>query len=427
MIAIPLYLLAGAALPASTFLLCLLINLFLWARKRHSTLLLHLLFILLMGDSRDYSLYYFKDLRIACILLVSMITLFDLLNRKYSFNRKFLTILPFIFSASISLIYSPWPLTAFQRTLSYFLVVFIAFNYVHGHYRLSKGLLLQEMVYFTMWVFLLGLLNNIINPSGSLVANRFRGIMGNPNGVGLYAIVAMPLYIWARHILKNINRDTFIWAVGFLSLALFLSNSRNGLASVFLFLGAYFVMTRSWIFKAAFFGLVVPIMILLLTNFTIGEIFTSIGLGEYMRVDSLSDASGRVLSWTYAFQEIPKKILFGGGFYYEQYIYDVMLPPALKIYREMSSSWSSYITFVLNTGVVGISLFFLFLLLNFRSVKHRPFAIAFFIAVIFSGVFESWLTASLNSFTIYMFAMMAISQIDPATISSTKPHDAHSG
>lgn len=68
-----------------------------------------------------------------------------------------------------------------------------------------------------------------------------------------------------------------------------------------------------------------------------------------------------------------------------------------------------YLTFWLDTGLIGLILFLSGLLVTFfRASKRNKLAIPILYAILFSNNYESWLTASLNPFTIQLLFILSI-------------------
>ncbi|MEL6134673.1 MAG: hypothetical protein AAFR59_15030, partial [Bacteroidota bacterium] len=69
------------------------------AKEKDRQLLITLLIILIMGDSRAYYFSYYKNLRIVCILLVSIYTITLMTKGKIKFRPLLLGVLPFFLVA----------------------------------------------------------------------------------------------------------------------------------------------------------------------------------------------------------------------------------------------------------------------------------------------------------------------------------------
>lgn len=70
---------------------------------------------------------------------------------------------------------------------------------------------------------------------------------------------------------------------------------------------------------------------------------------------------------------------------------------------------NSYLTFWLDTGLIGLILYLLGLFFTFvKASFSNKYAFPVLYAVLFSNNYESWLTASLNPFTIQLLFILTV-------------------
>ena len=70
---------------------------------------------------------------------------------------------------------------------------------------------------------------------------------------------------------------------------------------------------------------------------------------------------------------------------------------------------NSYLTMWFNTGIVGVLVFFRsYFLIFLKANKRAPFAFAIMFSSMFSVMYESWLTGSLNPFTIILLIIITV-------------------
>lgn len=70
---------------------------------------------------------------------------------------------------------------------------------------------------------------------------------------------------------------------------------------------------------------------------------------------------------------------------------------------------NSYLTFWLDTGLVGLISFMIGLMFTFiKAAQKSTLAIPILYSILFSNYYESWLTASLNPFTIQLLFILTI-------------------
>ncbi len=363
--------------------------------------------MLILGDSRNPLLEFFKDGRTVVLLILAAWTLYDLMTRKYRWNPGFKWILPFIVLAFISLfLSSPVPFLGFQRTVSYFLVAFVAFHFYPYWMEQNNRKGYAEMLHFVGVVMGIGILFWILRLEFVMLGVRFQGLYGNPNGIGLTCLNVLPVFVFYKLSTDKIYAKTWWGYLVVLMMSLLLSNSRNGLAGCLMF---FFFL---WWFKVpwrmfVFFFVVIPFLVWFFTTVDIVRLLYDMGLGEALRADSILEASGRTLSWAFAIDMIPEHFWFGAGFSYQEYVYDNLVPPHLAIFREMSSTWNSYLTLMMNNGLLGTISFFVFVFAQLRYSKRKAIMGAYLLAMMLAAIYETWLTASLNAYLIYFFIMMA--------------------
>jgi len=102
------------------------------------------------------------------------------------------------------------------------------------------------------------------------------------------------------------------------------------------------------------------------------------------------------------------KIIFGKGFSYTEFIFKENYHRLSRLGHE-GNAHNSYLTIWLDTGIVGLFTFIVpLILLVVQAAKKTAVAMPFLFAIIFSTYFESWLTASLNPFTIVFLVVLSI-------------------
>ena len=153
-----------------------------------------------------------------------------------------------------------------------------------------------------------------------------------------------------------------------------------------------------------FFGL--PIIVFIFTAVPLETLVGLVGLEEFLRVESLKTGTGRFLAWGLGLTEIQNNLWIGRGFGYEEYFF-YQLREFLIATEHQGGMHNSYLTFLMNNGVLGSIPFVIFLIALFRKVKVKKFAFPFIIVVLISANFESWLNSSLNAFTFFFFVILS--------------------
>ena len=158
-------------------------------------------------------------------------------------------------------------------------------------------------------------------------------------------------------------------------------------------------------------GFVIFIIVLLLYQLisdNLVNIIVSLGLGEQFRVETLETGSGRVIAWKFAWDEIQHNFFFGKGFSYNEYLFRKNYDYLSRLGHE-GMAHNSYLTIWLDTGFVGLLLFLVGLVSIFlKAAKRSRLSIPVLYAVLFSNYYESWITASLNPFTIQLVFILTI-------------------
>lgn len=404
--AMPILYLSGKVFGPLAILVSVLFGLMYWSGNKRGHIIILFLLVLILGDVRESELSFYKPMRIAVLMVITAWTAVDLSKKRVKWLKSFSWLIPFMILSLVSLVIaSPIKFTSFQKTLSYLFVVMISFHFI-APWLVKKQKNLHDLIYFMGLILVIGLVNYMIRPEAVLLGNRFEGAFGNPNGLGLACMMWTPFLYTAYRQSKDKKKWVFIGV--FLLLSLVMSGSRNSLATVMLFFGFQFIFKTKRRRRLVFWS--VPILYILITSIDWIALIQAIGLGDYLRVEGIETASGRTLSWAFAVSIIPQHFWMGGGFAYQEYVYLNLVPEELQIFREMSSTWNSYLTFMLNNGAIGTGAFVIFLFAQARSALSKWPATGFVVAFMLGAIFETWMTASLNSFTIYFYIFLGYLQ-----------------
>jgi O-antigen ligase len=268
-----------------------------------------------------------------------------------------------------------------------------------------------------------------VQPETGAQGVRFRGINRNPNGMGIYCLMAT--FVMAIFSIKNprlFSKNETIFIYGLIFICMFLSGSRNSLFSaVIFFMFVHFYRISYWA------GFIITIMAILLyqvitSNMT--EILQALGLAKALRAETLESGSGRVVAWAFAWKMINSSVsqfFFGGGWAYEEYLFGV--------YRNMLNSLghiggvhNSYLGIWLNTGIIGLLLWFYgFFRCIFTAARYSFLAMPLAYAALFSAFIESWLLGSLNPFTIMFISLITYITQAPGTVEAMESSEPPAG
>lgn len=322
-------------------------------------------------------------------------------------SKLFLLFAPFFAYSFFPLIFSGSPVVGIQKTISYALLYLVVPNYMLYNFRTWKWDFLRNLVYFVCLMLLTSLLLPYIQPWWAYVGGRFRGYFGNPNGLGIFSFLFFMLYSTVVHLKKDLFPRVIKLAIyGIILYFLIKSGSRTSLVAtmIFFFFSRFFSISP-------FIGFMVFLIFLAgveLISSNIATIVAYFGLQKYFRVETLSDGSGRYFAWQFAWEKIQDFFLFGGGFGNDEYIMRQHYP-YLRSQGHHGGVHNSYLTMWFNVGFIGVLIYFRsFFLMFLEANKRVPLAFGVMFAVLFSVLYESWLTGSLNPFTITLLMTMTM-------------------
>jgi uncharacterized membrane protein YGL010W len=180
---------AGGMISSAANLVVVPLTLLLFYKKEfEAEMLIGFLIVLTFSDSRLFSFQWAGQVKNIYILLIALMT-YKLYREDFVKVKIHLFILPFILIASYCIFYSPNISVSIQKTLSYFLLFFSVpnmFSYLYNKYgqELIKGLVIGVFL-----ILVAGLLLKYVSPPMASLAGRFRGMLGNPNGLAIYCFL----------------------------------------------------------------------------------------------------------------------------------------------------------------------------------------------------------------------------------------------
>lgn len=383
------------------------VTLMLFQRKKmYAEMLMGFFVTLILSDSRQYSFHYAGDIKDIYLLLLAFFFFTD----KQTFapaERLFFRFLPFIIIAFFFLLFGDIILKSAQKTLSYLLLLLVTPNYLSAIWRSQGKEGMRKLVWTGVFVLGVGFVFRFISPAFVTLAGRYCGMLGNPNGLGLFCIV---FFIFVA-VVNEIRSDMFsrkeiylIYAVILLSTAL--SGSRNAIFTIGIFVVFHYCYKISPFLGIFVFLIMILVYQLILAN--LANIIVGLNLQEYFRLETLENASGRLVAWQFGWEKISENPMLGHGIGYTDYYYRQNYD-LLSIRGHQGNAHNSYITFWIDTGLLGLLFYLVAFIRSFVSgAKRFPAAVPAMFAIMFSAFFESWLTASLNPFTIQCVFVMTI-------------------
>ena len=377
-------------------------------------LLITSLWLLILSDYVPVKNATYDDLQFAKdlkpIIPVFLFGFYVLHREKFpQISKIFLNILPFLIVVLISTQYAIKMNVGIQKFVSYTLMYFSIPMYVSYLHKEQGKQFWNGLLTFITWMLVIGVMLGLFVPQiGMIAGDRFKGILGNPNGLGIFLNLTFILWMVSKsYNLTNftVKENRFIFFIIFMSLLW--CGSRNGLMSVFLFYLVYRLIKIHWSIAIVAVAFVFVFEELIFASFIgIIEFFQ---LTDYFRVDSIEEGSGRKIAWIFAWDIIRKKFFFlGGGFANDE---NIMRPnyKMLSMQGHQGGVHNSYLSMWFDSGLIGIIAYFLgFLKMIFQSLYGNYLGLAFLVSILFNITYESWLIASLNPFTIMFLIILTI-------------------
>lgn len=344
-------------------------------------------------------------MRYAAITVLFLKSVYDIARGKYKFNSLIYLSLPFFLVAMLGVAESPVKPIAFSKAISYFFLICICLNYLPYYFLQNKNRLLKHLLYLSILVLILGFLFLGISYNWAYLAGRYRGFFGNPNGLGIFAALIIPFGFIMLNKFPEKQRAAYV-LIGLAFFSIILSNSRTSFGTTCMFFFLYFIYKGGKMRRLFFWFFLLPFIVFIFSAVPIEELVALVGLEEFLRVESLTTGTGRFLAWGMGLTEIQNNLLIGKGFGYEE-VFFYERREILIATEHQGGMHNSYLTFLMNNGVLGVIPFIIFLLALFNKVKVKRFGFPFIIVSLISANFESWLNSSLNAFTFFFFMIIA--------------------
>jgi O-antigen ligase len=351
-------------------------------------------------------------------------------------RQKIITrFIPFFVIAVFCMIFSDVLLTSMQKTLSYILLLMVVPGYVVYGWKTEGENSIRKFIWAGVSLLVLGFIFRFISPGFVTLAGRYSGMLGNPNGLGLFCIVFFILTTVAGDMRKTIFTSRQLYFIqGVILVSILLSGSRNAVFTIGIFMLFRYLYRISPFLGIFAFLVIVVVYQLIIAN--LGSIIVSLDLQEYFRIETLENASGRLVAWNFGWEKIMEDPLIGKGIGHGDKLYKDNYA-FLSIQGHQGNAHNSFITFWLDTGFFGLLFYLVAFIQSFIiGAKYCRSAIPALFAILFSAFFESWLTASLNPFTIQCVIIMTLISApaivgepvieDPALAEETNPENEES-
>lgn len=407
LLVLALWLITGVFLPIASYLLIPVFFLLFMRRGLHTEMFIGFWFILILSDNLEPSMKFAATIKPILAVIISGVFILD--RREFlPMSNVYKSFLPFYLVALIALVSSPVPLSAVQKTVSHLLIFLTVPQFVVKGFEDRGAPFFKDLVYFAITIIGISFLWGFVDREFVyLLGIRFKGVFGNPNGLGAFVLLVFMLYEISKHVFPEIyskNENRLIMAV--LILVAIMSGSRTTLASLTMFL----VLSRFFL-SSPLIGIIVFLAIAFVSEIVANNLVTiirALGLSDFFRIETLEGGSGRFIAWEFAYDNVWDAFWLGKGFAYDE---NLMLKNKeyLNALGHQGGVHNTYLSYWLNTGVIGLFLFFRGVF--DRIIKGQRFnrmALPFILVVLFDILFESWLMASLNPFTIIFLVTLTL-------------------
>lgn len=392
---------AGSAFTSVFILFCLILF---KLKSNYKAILFGLIAIIIMSDSRAGALRYTSSLKVIYVLSMIIFLFLDKV-RFQPLSEYYKPFLPF-FVFSIPLVFlNPTPFSSFQRAVSYNLIFFIVPNYFLVCFKQEGEQFIKDLISFLCLVLLLSIIIIPIYRQDILFINgRYNGLLGNPNGMGLYVSLLFILHYITDELFPDLfSRQEKILNFSLILFSVFYCGSRNAIITILIF----YSFIR--FFKISSVLGIISMLLIVLCKDLIGDLMLSLvdafGLSEFYRVENVDKGSGRLIAWMFGWENVQENFFFGRGFNYTNYLYKLNFEKLSRLGHQ-GNAHNSYLTIWLDTGLIGLILLLRGLFLSYiRVFKVSPLFLPALLSILFSMFFESWFAASLNPF---MFQVISI-------------------
>ena len=408
---------------------------YLYQRKKFLEIMVLFWYCTIWSDTRHFQLAPFYAAKMVVIGLMSV----GLLNSK-NFGGKYSkfanSFVPFFVVAFISVFFSDEISGAFQKTLSYLIIMLVFPTYILASFRregpefVRKYVMAGTLVIFTSFIWYIFKVpqgffaGNLYEASGFASATeavengiinenvgRFNGIFGNPNGMGIYCNTFFIFFTICRYYYKEMFSKYEVIGIYAMTLACCIwCGSRGGLFSMVIFLSFIYISKRTSNTVAFFIFLIMVISYQTATIF-IKDIFEALGLTENFRTGDIEKGSGRLVAITFLWEQIQRNFFFSKGWGYTDGLF-AQNQDSLNALGHSGGAHNSFLQVWGDLGLVGLILFLFGWGSQFWAVASKsPFAVPMMLSFMFSAFVESWLIGSLNPWTCVLVSIIALFNI----------------
>jgi O-antigen ligase len=310
--------------------------------------------------------------------------------------------LAFVAYALVSAMYSPYPTVTIGRAISVGLLYISVFWLLWSDAtRGAEPYIVGALIDASSVIFLLSLLAIPVAPALAFQTDgRFRGIMINPNSIGLLGAVMAPLTL-SRALATRRWSDFLRLLLG--AACLTLCFSRTGIGAALAGVGYVIFKERATTRIARLLTVAAIVGVVAATS--MWDAASELDLTIAHRLFSVGSGSGRSETWAAALELIPDAPVIGHGFGTEEYIF------VGRRFQVAQGAYihNSYLGITYQLGITGaLMLFGPLLVLLYRALRRRraPGYVrpgtayeGVLLVGILASISESWIYSAGNAFT----------------------------
>lgn len=414
--------LANVSTAAGILLIGLLFS-WLLINKRVNEALVILLILLLLADSRQDVMQPAKALRLPAVTILGAYSL--AMAAHVGIAPTMLWFMPFMVVAILAAPRGGQTTLALSKTISYSLIVLIVLQYGTRLVRDRCWEVARTVERMIAFAFGGGLLFIAVLPSIAFFATgRFRGIMGNPDGIGVLATLVLPFQLAMLDHETGDRKRKVKWAIAFTVVSAILSGSRGALVGIVLVPLTRWVFRGKWPLKVAAGVLSFGLLLGGIKAINSADQLALTDAGTALRAETLASGGGRFFAWQYAMEYIRTAPVIGRGFAFEELVFSDDYRNVVFTERggHQGGIHNGYLGLALNTGLLGLALFLLFFAVFVRRLRQWTAVAPLVVAGAWSSVVEGWIVASLNAYTLLFYIELLIIARLPA-LSRTSSRD----
>jgi len=172
-------------------------------RKWIAEILMGFMLMLVLSDSRSYTFGFAQNAKNVYIVMMALFYFMDS-NLSTPLNRIFKAFIPFLLVAAMFMVTSDYISTSVQKTVSYGLLLLVVPNYFLQTIRDEGKEGLRKFLWWITLLLLIGFVMRFVMPGYVTLAGRYTGLMGNPNGLGLFCLLFFMVVTVAGDVIKNL-------------------------------------------------------------------------------------------------------------------------------------------------------------------------------------------------------------------------------